>query len=61
MPNLQGASQATHEAFEQIVLYGLLEARGMPSFAEHLSADDAKMIQAYIVSEAQKAVKGSTK
>jgi hypothetical protein len=32
----------------------------MPSFAEHLSADDAKMIQAYIVSEAQKAVKGST-
>lgn len=54
MPNLQEASQTTHEAFEQIVLGALREARGMPSFAERLTADDVRLIQAYIVSEARK-------
>lgn len=54
MPNLQTASQATHDIFLQIVLDGLLEARGMPSFAERLSEGDVQAIQAYIVSEAKK-------
>lgn len=54
MPHLQQASQATHEAFEEIVLGGTRESRGMPSFAERLTADEVRLIQAYIVSGAKK-------
>ncbi|MEF8795841.1 MAG: PQQ-dependent dehydrogenase, methanol/ethanol family [Salinivenus sp.] len=59
MPNLQTASPATHEAFEKIVLGGTREARGMPSFAGRLTAEEVRLIQAYIVSEAKKTAETS--
>ena len=59
MPNLQEASQATHEAFQQIVRGEIREPLGMPSFAELLSEGEARAIQAYIVSEAKATAQGS--
>ncbi|MDR8393536.1 PQQ-dependent dehydrogenase, methanol/ethanol family [Aliifodinibius sp. S!AR15-10] len=60
MPNLQKANQATHEAFEEIVLGGLREAKGMPSFEGLLTPEEVAFIQAYIVSEAKKTKEGAT-
>jgi quinohemoprotein ethanol dehydrogenase len=47
---------STPEAFRAVVLEGLLEANGMSSFAEALSAADAEAARAYIVSLAHRAV-----
>ena len=53
MPNLQEANQSTHDAFEQIVIGGILEPRGMPSFEGLLTPEEVGFIQAYIISEAK--------
>ncbi len=60
MPNLQKASQATHESFEAIVLGGQREAKGMPSFVGRLTAEETRLIQAYIISESKETAAEST-
>ena len=45
-------TRAVHEAFEEIVLGGLLLERGMDSFAEDLDEEEAELIRQYIISRA---------
>ncbi len=40
---------ASSEAFNSIVIGGALQAKGMVSFAEILSEEDAEAIRAYVV------------
>ncbi len=47
-PNLWRLSPATHAAFEAIVLKGAFSYAGMASFADVLSAQDARDIHAYL-------------
>jgi quinohemoprotein ethanol dehydrogenase len=49
IPDLRRASAATHESFDAIVLGGQRQANGMPSFADVLSTDDVRLIQAYVL------------
>jgi len=42
----------TAEAFNAVVIEGLLQPRGMASFKSRLSADDAEAIRAYVISRA---------
>ena len=51
-PDLKTASAETHDQWDAIVRGGLRTARGMPSFADALSEDDAKAIQAYVLDRA---------
>jgi quinohemoprotein ethanol dehydrogenase len=56
IPDLRRATAETHESFAAIVLGGQRQAQGMPSFADVLSPDDVRLIQAYVlqrVGEAQ--------
>jgi quinohemoprotein ethanol dehydrogenase len=55
VPDLRKASAATHASFADIVVGGVREAKGMPSFADVLSPEDARLIQAYVVSRALEA------
>ena len=48
-PDLRRMSPATHEAFDDIVLGGLLEAGGMAGFANTLSQADAHDIHAFLI------------
>jgi mono/diheme cytochrome c family protein len=41
-----------HESWDAIVLGGALAGNGMASFADVLSADDARDVHAYVISEA---------
>jgi mono/diheme cytochrome c family protein len=41
-------SEGSHEAFQQIVLEGLLNANGMAAFNDVLNAEDTDRIHAYI-------------
>jgi quinohemoprotein ethanol dehydrogenase len=50
--DLRMMSAASHQAFEEIVLGGAMAGRGMASFADVLSAEDATMVHAYIISRA---------
>lgn len=54
VPDLRRASVEVHEQFEAIV-FGARMDKGMPSFADVLSLDDVKHIQAYIIAQAQAA------
>jgi quinohemoprotein ethanol dehydrogenase len=47
-PNLWKMAPATHEVFEQIVLGGILSEAGMAPFADVLSKQDIRDIQAYL-------------
>jgi len=51
-PDLRTASAETHEQWDAIVRGGLRSQKGMPSFADVVSADDAKAIQAYVLERA---------
>jgi len=51
-PDLKTASAETHAQWDAIVRGGLRTAKGMPSFADALSEDDAKAIQAYVLDRA---------
>jgi quinohemoprotein ethanol dehydrogenase len=55
IPDLRRATAATHAAFESIVRGGARRALGMPSFAGDLTADQVRLIQAYVLDEARKA------
>jgi mono/diheme cytochrome c family protein len=45
-------SEQTHRMFNEIVLEGVLEDRGMSNFSDRLSASDVDSIYAYINSRA---------
>lgn len=55
LPDLRYATATVHQQFEPIVLDGALEPLGMPSFAELLTSDQLKEIQAYVLSQAEAA------
>ena len=45
-------SRETHAAFKDIVLGGVRKDKGMASFVDILSADDAEAIHAYLIARA---------
>jgi len=51
-PDLRTASAKTHEQWDAIVRGGIRTKKGMPSFADAVSAEDAKAIQAYVLDRA---------
>ena len=55
LPDLRYATPETHDKFEAIVLGGIYQDRGMPSFAKWLKPADVERIRAYIVSRAEAA------
>jgi mono/diheme cytochrome c family protein len=55
VPDLRKATAETHASFAEIVLGGVREAKGMPSFADVLKPEDARLIQAYVVARALEA------
>ena len=56
--DLRYSTRAVHEQFERIVLGGLQENLGMPSFAELMTPDQVRAIQAYVLSRAAAATAG---
>lgn len=54
IPDLRHMVEGKHLVFEDIVLGGILRDRGMVSFADVLTKDDSKAIQAYVISEAHR-------
>jgi quinohemoprotein ethanol dehydrogenase len=58
IPDLRRSTAATHAAFEAIVRGGARRALGMPSFAQDITADQARFIQAYILEQARIASAG---
>ncbi|MGE0555896.1 MAG: cytochrome c, partial [Gemmatimonadales bacterium] len=50
-PDLHRMPAETHAVFDSIVLGGKLAASGMGSFADLLSADDARALHAYFIRE----------
>ena len=59
VPDLRRASTTTHETFEDIVLGGLRESLGMPSFADLLSPEQVRQIQGYVLARARESAGGS--
>jgi quinohemoprotein ethanol dehydrogenase len=55
LPDLRYMSAEVHQLFDEIVLEGLYEAKGMASFAEHLSKPDVDAIYAYILTMTEEA------
>jgi PQQ-dependent dehydrogenase (methanol/ethanol family) len=52
VPDLRYASEEVHASFQDIVLGGVRVHRGMASFADLLSIDDVRLVQAYVVQRA---------
>jgi quinohemoprotein ethanol dehydrogenase len=50
LPDLRYSSADVHAQFEQIVLGGLREQRGMPRFDDLIDAEEVRAIQQYILS-----------
>jgi PQQ-dependent dehydrogenase (methanol/ethanol family) len=61
LPDLRYASKAVQEGFENIVLEGEREPRGMPSFKDVLKPEQARAIQAYILSRVEESRKPAAK
>ena len=57
VPDLRYATAQVHRDFEAIVLDGARESRGMPSFKDLLNRDQARAIQAYVLSRAADSAK----
>jgi quinohemoprotein ethanol dehydrogenase len=55
IPDLRRTNAETHAMFEAIVRGGARRALGMPSFAQDISADQARLIQAFILDQARQA------
>jgi mono/diheme cytochrome c family protein len=53
IPDLRRMSEGSHEAFEQIVLEGLLSANGMASFSDVLNAEETQNIHDYVRARAE--------
>jgi quinohemoprotein ethanol dehydrogenase len=52
VPDLRYASLEVHASFQDIVLGGVRVHKGMSSFADVLSVDDARLVHAYVVQRA---------
>jgi quinohemoprotein ethanol dehydrogenase len=52
VPDLRFASLETHAQFQDIVLGGIRIHKGMASFADALSVEDLKRVQAYVIQQA---------
>lgn len=52
LPDLRFASKETHESWPAIVLGGMKKEKGMDSFADVLSMDEANKIHAYVIQQA---------
>jgi quinohemoprotein ethanol dehydrogenase len=52
LPDLRHSTRETHDQWRDIVLAGTRADRGMASFADLLSPEDADAIHAYVVSQA---------
>jgi len=61
VPDLRRSSAATHAAFNDIVLRGALQPRGMPRWDDLLSEKDADQIHAFVISVARKAYEDQQK
>ncbi len=57
VPDLRYVTAETHHQFQSIVLGGVRESRGMPSFHDALKPDQVRAIQAYVLSQAAAAAK----
>lgn len=55
IPNLVYASQATHDAWEAIVLGGARRDKGMISVAHLLTVDEAHLVRAHVIEQAHAA------
>ncbi|MFK7731149.1 MAG: PQQ-dependent dehydrogenase, methanol/ethanol family, partial [Pseudomonadales bacterium] len=55
LPDLRRMNNATHQLFDNIVLDGIYQAKGMPSFSDVLSKDDSFAIRAHIIERTEKA------
>ena len=53
-PDLRRMSEATHAAFRQIVLEGLLQPAGMPRWDDALKPADADAIHAWLIDQQAK-------
>jgi mono/diheme cytochrome c family protein len=53
-PDLRHSGENVHNIWQDIVLGGVLKARGMVSFAEFVSEADAEAIRQYVLSEANR-------
>jgi quinohemoprotein ethanol dehydrogenase len=49
VPDLRYAADGVHQKFEDIVRGGALRELGMPSFAEDVTADQGRLIEAYVL------------
>ncbi len=54
LPDLRYMAPGKHIVFEDIVLGGTLQERGMVSFASSLTKEDAKSVHQYVISEAHR-------
>lgn len=55
VPDLRRSTAATHAAFASIVRGGDRQVLGMPSFADDLTTDQVRQIQAYVLDQARQA------
>lgn len=53
IPDLRRASAVTHGQFATVVIGGLRKDRGMPVFADTVSASDLAALQAFILKQAR--------
>ena len=53
-PDLRYSGQAVHDIWQDIVIEGVLKARGMISFAPYLDATEAESVRQYVLMEANK-------
>jgi quinohemoprotein ethanol dehydrogenase len=61
VPDLRYATAEVHAQLDSIVLGGARKALGMPTFADKLTAEKVKLIQAYVLSRAEAAGKAAKK
>jgi quinohemoprotein ethanol dehydrogenase len=55
VPDLRRSNAATHATFEMIVRGGVRRVLGMPSFANDISAEQVRLIQAFVLEQARQA------
>ncbi len=60
LPDLRYLAPGKHIVFEDIVLGGILQERGMVSFASSLNKEDSRAIHQYVISEAHRLQAGTT-
>jgi quinohemoprotein ethanol dehydrogenase len=53
VPDLRRSAESTHQSFQNIVRGGVLREFGMASFADVLTAEQVKSIEAYVLSRAK--------